>query len=132
MVLLLSARNILHGILYVSVASNSSHELNTGRAQPADWWNNKVNNNGGAHHIRRSSFRIPAGQPSNSSQTSTATFYEKANDRDDLLVQEGDSIWTVREWDAAPIVVESHRLIFFTTAKVACTVWCVRSPVVVA
>jgi hypothetical protein len=28
-----------------------------------------------------------------------------------------------RRWDAAPVVVESHKLVFFTVPKVGCTVW---------
>lgn len=43
--------------------------------------------------------------------------------QDSLLVQYGDSIYLKGDWDAAPIVLESHKLIFFTTAKVGCTVW---------
>jgi hypothetical protein len=43
------------------------------------------------------------------------------------LLQAGDYIYyqdpAIPRWDAAPIVVESHKLLFFTTPKVGCTVW---------
>lgn len=41
------------------------------------------------------------------------------------LVKKGDFIYYKAEdrWDAAPIVVESHKLIFFTIPKAGCTVW---------
>jgi len=41
------------------------------------------------------------------------------------LVQAGDYIYYRNEadWDSAPIVVESHKLVFFTVPKVGCTVW---------
>jgi Sulfotransferase family len=41
------------------------------------------------------------------------------------LVQAGDYIYyhDVNSWDAAPIVIESHKLLFFTIPKVGCTVW---------
>lgn len=41
------------------------------------------------------------------------------------LVQPGDFIYYKDEsrWDSAPIVVESHKLVFFTVPKVGCTVW---------
>jgi hypothetical protein len=42
---------------------------------------------------------------------------------DDLLVQQGDRIYLRGDWDGAPIVLEEYKLIFFTTAKVGCTVW---------
>ena len=40
-----------------------------------------------------------------------------------VQVQRWDFIYDTLEWDQAPVVVESHKLIFFTTAKVGCTVW---------
>jgi Sulfotransferase family len=41
------------------------------------------------------------------------------------IVQPGDYIYynDIDSWDSAPIVVESHKLIFFTIPKVGCTVW---------
>ena len=41
------------------------------------------------------------------------------------LVQAGDYIYyhDVNSWDAAPIVIESHKLLFFTIPKVGCTIW---------
>jgi hypothetical protein len=42
---------------------------------------------------------------------------------DNLLVQQGDSIYLRQGWDTSPVVVEEYKLIFFTTAKVGCTVW---------
>lgn len=41
------------------------------------------------------------------------------------LVQAGDYIYYRNEedWDSAPIVLESHKLVFFTVPKVGCTVW---------
>ena len=37
-------------------------------------------------------------------------------------IQATDYIYS-KHWDSAPIVVESHKLIFFTVPKVGCTVW---------
>jgi Sulfotransferase family len=42
---------------------------------------------------------------------------------DNLLVQQGDSIYVLPEWDAAPIVLEQYKLVFFTIPKVGCTAW---------
>jgi len=43
------------------------------------------------------------------------------------LVKAGDYIYYQDEqmsrWDAAPIVIESHKLLFFSIPKVGCTVW---------
>jgi hypothetical protein len=43
------------------------------------------------------------------------------------LVKSGDYIYYRGEgalrWDAAPVVIESHKLLFFTIPKVGCTVW---------
>ena len=41
------------------------------------------------------------------------------------LVKPGDFIYYKDDsrWDAAPVVIESHKLIFFTVPKVGCTVW---------
>ena len=40
-----------------------------------------------------------------------------------IPLQATDYIYSTIGWDRAPIVVESHKLIFFTVPKVACTVW---------
>jgi Sulfotransferase family len=42
---------------------------------------------------------------------------------DDLLIQQGDSIYLRQGWDTSPVVLEEYKLLFFTTAKVGCTVW---------
>lgn len=41
------------------------------------------------------------------------------------LVKPGDYIYyqDFNTWDASPVVIESHKLIFFTIPKVGCTVW---------
>jgi Sulfotransferase family len=43
------------------------------------------------------------------------------------LVKPGDYIYykstTLPKWDAAPIVIENYKLVFFTIPKVGCTVW---------
>jgi hypothetical protein len=41
----------------------------------------------------------------------------------DTLVQQGDFVYLRGNWDGAPVVLEEYKLIFFTTAKVGCTVW---------
>lgn len=40
-----------------------------------------------------------------------------------LVVEYGDSIYTVGVWDGAPVVVEKYKLLFFTIPKVGCTGW---------
>jgi hypothetical protein len=40
-----------------------------------------------------------------------------------IRVQSGDFIYRRGDWDGAPVVVESHKLVFFPIAKVGCTVW---------
>ena len=42
---------------------------------------------------------------------------------DNLLVQHGDIVYDTEGWESSPIVLEKYKLIFFTTAKVACTTW---------
>jgi hypothetical protein len=44
----------------------------------------------------------------------------KANDK---LVQQGDFVYLRGDWDGSPVVLEEYKLIFFTSAKVGCTVW---------
>lgn len=41
------------------------------------------------------------------------------------LVKSGDYIYYKQDelWDSSPIVLESHKLVFFTIPKVGCTVW---------
>lgn len=40
------------------------------------------------------------------------------------FVQAGDYIYYQDEnWDTSPIVIESHKLVFFTIPKVGCTIW---------
>lgn len=40
------------------------------------------------------------------------------------IVKAGDYIYyRTDDWDAAPIIVESHKLVFFSIPKVGCTVW---------
>jgi Sulfotransferase family len=48
---------------------------------------------------------------------------ESDDDDDGLLVQPGDYIYTIGDWDSSPIVMEKYKLVFFTSAKVGCTVW---------
>ena len=43
--------------------------------------------------------------------------------REMIPLQATDYIYSTIGWDSAPIVVESHELIFFTVPKVGCTVW---------
>lgn len=40
-----------------------------------------------------------------------------------LLLSEEDPIYKWGSWDEAPIVIESHKLLFFTIPKCGCTVW---------
>lgn len=40
-----------------------------------------------------------------------------------LLVQPGDYVYLRNDWDAAPVVIEKYKLIFFTIPKSGCTVW---------
>lgn len=42
---------------------------------------------------------------------------------DDMLVQQGDFVYLWGDWDGAPVVLEEQKLLFFTSAKVGCTVW---------
>jgi hypothetical protein len=48
-----------------------------------------------------------------------------SSSRKQLLVQPTDYIYArdLRQWDAAPVVVERFRLVFFTVPKNACTTW---------
>jgi hypothetical protein len=39
-----------------------------------------------------------------------------------VKVNESDSIYT-KGWDLAPIVIRSHKLVFFTIPKVGCSIW---------
>lgn len=40
-----------------------------------------------------------------------------------LLLSEADPIYKWGSWDEAPIVIESHKLLFFSIPKCGCTVW---------
>lgn len=42
---------------------------------------------------------------------------------DSLFVDYGDYIYKKGSWDGAPVVIEEFKLVFFTSAKVGCTVW---------
>jgi hypothetical protein len=46
-----------------------------------------------------------------------------STDASSWLLQPDDSIYSRENWDGAPIVLEEYKLIFFTSAKVGCTVW---------
>jgi hypothetical protein len=61
----------------------------------------------------------------NSSSSSSSNSANSSSDtvKDDLLVDYGDSIYHVGEWDGAPIVLEPFQLLFFTSPKVGCTIW---------
>ena len=39
------------------------------------------------------------------------------------VVNYGDTIYLNNDWNGSPIVIEEYKLIFFTTAKNACTIW---------
>lgn len=51
--------------------------------------------------------------------------YTRKNGTRKDLVKPGDYIYykQVEYWDSSPVVIESHKLIFFTIPKVGCTVW---------
>jgi len=40
---------------------------------------------------------------------------------DGLFVNYGDSPYLQGDWDGSPVVIEQHKLVFFTVAKVGCT-----------
>jgi Sulfotransferase family len=61
----------------------------------------------------------PAAAVTNSTPNAPIPSYQV----DNLLIQQGDSIYLRQGWDASPVVLEKYKLIFFTTAKVGCTVW---------
>jgi len=42
-------------------------------------------------------------------------------EEDPVQVKYGDSIYLRGDWDGSPIVLEKHKLVFFTSAKVGCT-----------
>jgi hypothetical protein len=50
--------------------------------------------------------------------TTKKTFTERH-----LIVRPGDYIYYQQSWDSSPIVIESHKLIFFSIPKAGCTVW---------
>jgi hypothetical protein len=59
----------------------------------------------------------------NSSTTYMETMNGAGSKVDDTLVQQGDFIYLRGDWDGSPVVLEEYKLIFFTSAKVGCTVW---------
>ena len=67
--------------------------------------------------------RTAAATPPLPTTTTTEKSYLSSYQQDDLLVQQGDDIYTSGPWDASPVVLEEFKLVFFTTAKVGCTVW---------
>jgi Sulfotransferase family len=42
---------------------------------------------------------------------------------ENLVVNYGDKIYVNNDWNGSPVVIEEYKLIFFTTAKNACTMW---------
>jgi Sulfotransferase family len=48
---------------------------------------------------------------------------DEPDTNDSLLVEYWDSIYLRGDWDAAPVIIEKYKLVFFTVAKVGCTVW---------
>lgn len=69
---------------------------------------------GGADPLDQESWQILS-LSSSSNTPSTQTEYVKLTATDYILSHPG--------WDSSPIVVESHKLVFFTVKKNACTVW---------
>lgn len=65
---------------------------------------------------------IPCGSTRNIAAKNEATF-QVSDSRDRLLVDYGDYIYKKGSWDASPVVIEEFKLVFFTSAKVGCTVW---------
>jgi hypothetical protein len=51
------------------------------------------------------------------------TFQRRLLQEKEPLVHYGDSIYLKGDWDGAPIVLEKFKLIFFASAKFACTTW---------
>ncbi|GAX25292.1 hypothetical protein FisN_5Lu384 [Fistulifera solaris] len=71
----------------------------------------------GNHHLQ-----TPCGSTRNIVARKEAP--SQTNDaRDHLLVDYGDYIYKKGSWDGAPVVIEDFKLVFFTSAKVGCTVW---------
>ena len=58
-------------------------------------------------------------------RVSTAPIYTRTTilKSNEILVQYGDSVYTQGNWDGAPVVIEQYKLLFFTSAKVGCTIW---------
>lgn len=42
---------------------------------------------------------------------------------ENLVVNYGDKIYVNNDWNGSPVVIQEYKLIFFTTAKNACTMW---------
>lgn len=52
-----------------------------------------------------------------------SAFYSLSDDNDHFVVDNGDKIYNIDDWFGPPVVLEEYNLIFFATAKVACTTW---------
>lgn len=68
--------------------------------------------------------QIPKAQDkASSSITLLGSGIDTPNSKSKMLVQPGDFVYQRRpkQWDAAPIVIEEYKLLFFTVPKVACT-----------
>jgi hypothetical protein len=55
--------------------------------------------------------------------TEDALMIHSGSKVNDKLVQQGDFVYLRGDWDGSPVVLEKYKLIFFTSAKVGCTVW---------
>lgn len=63
-------------------------------------------------------------EPVNTVKLTTSQIWSNVVPKDDkLVVNYGDSIYLNNDWNGSPVVIEEYRLIFFTTAKNACTIW---------
>ncbi|CAB9497592.1 Carbohydrate sulfotransferase 9 [Seminavis robusta] len=50
-------------------------------------------------------------------------FAKRSMKHANVLVKAGDFVYSEAGWDSSPIVIESHKLVFFTVPKAGCTVW---------
>jgi hypothetical protein len=57
--------------------------------------------------------------PSSLSEGTTKKIFKERH----FIVRPGDYIYDKQSWDSSPIVIESHKLVFFSIAKAGCTVW---------
>jgi hypothetical protein len=60
-----------------------------------------------------------------SAASNTTTTYDShiETEKPFVEVQPNDFIYSRSGWNSAPVVIHSHKLIFFTVQKVGCTVW---------